>query len=207
MPFLSEKEVILFQGDSVTDCGRNRGDIKSLGGGYPLHIAGCLSAILVGHDFTFINKGVSGDRVKDLNARWDEDCINLQPTVVSILIGINDCWRRYDSNDPTSVEAFARGDKKQLERVTTETKAKIILLEPFLLPVRKDLERWREDLDPKIQAVRGLAREYNALYVPLDGLFVAACSHKHSSFWAEDGVHPTTAGHGFIAQAWINAVS
>jgi lysophospholipase L1-like esterase len=131
----------------------------------------------------------------------------LQPTIVSILIGINDTWRRYDNDDPTTVEAFALGYKKLLERITTETNAKIILLEPFLLPVRKDLERWREDLDPKIQAVRGLAREFNALFVPMDGLFAAACSHKHSSFWAEDGVHPTVAGHGFIAQAWINAVS
>ncbi len=94
MPFLSEKEVILFQGDSVTDCWRNRNDLNSLGGGYPLHIAGCVSAILMEHDFTFINKGVSGDRVKDLNNRWDTDCINLQPTVVSILIGINDTCQR-----------------------------------------------------------------------------------------------------------------
>jgi lysophospholipase L1-like esterase len=205
MSFLSEKEVILFQGDSVTDCGRDREDIKSLGTGYPLLVASNLSA-MSSNEFTFINKGISGNRVKDLNDRWDEDCIGLKPTLVSILIGINDTWRRYDSDDPTSVEKFALGYKKLLERTRAETTAKLVLMEPFLLPARKDLERWREDLDPKIQAVRGLAREFNALYIPLDGLFAAACSHKSPDYWAQDGVHPTVAGHGFIARAWIKAV-
>jgi len=78
-------------------------------------------------------------------------------------------------------------------------------MEPFLLPVREDYGAFREDLDPKIQAIRELAREFKAVYVPLDGLFAAACIENAPEFWAYDGIHPTAEGHSFIAKEWLKA--
>ena len=144
--------------------------------------------------------------MKDLKARWKEDCLDIEPDWVSILIGINDCWRRYDRNDPTSVEDFENGYRDILTRTANETNARLILCEPFVLPVPEDRKAWREDLDPKIHVVRQLAREFNAIYIPLDGIFAAASVKREPAFWAADGVHPTSAGHALIAMEWLKAI-
>ena len=137
--------------------------------------------------------------------RWKEDCLDLKPDWVSILIGINDTWRRYDSGDATAVEVF-RQHYRSILKATAEMGAKLIVLEPFVLPFPIDRKAWRVDLDPKIQAARELAREFEAIYVPLDGLFAAETTQREPGFWAGDGVHPTLAGHALIAQAWLSAV-
>ena len=170
-------------------------------------IAAWFNALYPEKNVRFINRGISGNRVKDLVERWEKDCIQLQPTWVSILIGINDCWRRYDSNDPTSVEEYEAGYRNILENIKRNIKgAKIILLEPFVLPVPEDRKQWREDIDPKIHVVRALAREYNTLFVPLDGIFAQASVSAEPAFWATDGVHPTPPGHALIANHWLKAV-
>ena len=107
-----------------------------------------------------MNRGISGNRVVDLNARWQEDCLDLKPDWVSIYIGINDTWRRYDSGDPTSTEDYKAGYRKLIERTKGALDAKLILVEPFVPPHPEDRRVWREDLDPKITAVRELAVEY-----------------------------------------------
>ncbi|HEY5585161.1 MAG TPA: SGNH/GDSL hydrolase family protein [Ruminiclostridium sp.] len=196
-------EVVLFQGDSVTDCGRSREDDSNHGNGYPMMIASWLEALYPEKTVKFINRGVSGDRVCDLKTRWHEDCIQLKPTFVSILVGINDCWRRYDSNDPTSPEAFEKTYRDILTQVKENTEAKILLCEPFVLPYPEDRKQWREDLDPKISIVRDLAREFKTLLLPLDGIFNSNAAYKASGFWTADGVHPTMAGHALIAQEWL----
>jgi acyl-CoA thioesterase I len=200
---IDDHALVLFQGDSVTDVGRIREDINDLGHGYPMMIASWFSALYPEKDVTFLNKGIGGDRLKDLKARWEEDCLQLQPTIVSILIGINDCWRRYDSNDPTTVEEFAANYISILSKLTETLNPKIILFEPFLLPVPEDRKKWRQDLDPKINIVRELARQYKTLLVPLDGIFNSAATLKDPSFWAPDGVHPSSAGHALIAKEWL----
>jgi len=121
--------------------------------------------------------------VRDLQARWQADCLDLKPDWVSIMIGINDTWRRYDRNDPTAAADYAAGYRDILARTRDEAGAGLILLEPFVLPCPDDRKAWREDLDPKIAAVRELAREFNAIYVPLDGLFAAACGRREPAFW------------------------
>lgn len=206
MMLIKDNSVVLFQGDSITDCGRNRAVSSDLGGGYPSLIAAMFSALYPEMNIKFINRGISGNRVKDLVNRWDEDCIKLNPTVVSILIGINDTWRRYDQNDPTSVEAFEKSYRDILTRTREKTKAEIILLEPFLLHTPEDRKAWREDLNPKIQVVRDLAREFGTLFVPLDGIFWHYSAYKPMEFWAPDGVHPSKEGHAVIATAWMRAV-
>ncbi|HHV97251.1 MAG TPA: SGNH/GDSL hydrolase family protein [Clostridiaceae bacterium] len=204
--FIKNNSIVLFQGDSITDAGRSRTNDNDLGYGYPSMIAAFFSAKYPEKNVKFINRGISGNRVKDLKARWKEDCIDLKPDWVSILIGINDCWRRYDSNDPTSVEDFEKGYRDILTRTVKETNARLILCEPFVLPVPEDRKKWREDLDPKIHVVRQLAREFNAIFIPLDGIFAAASVKKEPAFWAADGVHPTSAGHALIAMEWLKAV-
>ncbi|MBN2451429.1 MAG: SGNH/GDSL hydrolase family protein [Lentisphaeria bacterium] len=199
-------QTVLFQGDSITDAGRSRDNDAELGRGYANLTAAWFSALFPELQVRFLNRGISGNRVRDLQARWQADCVDLRPDWVSIMIGINDTWRRYDRNDPTSAEDYAAGYRDILERTRQVTGAGLILLEPFVLPVPDDRRGWRVDLDPKIAAVRELAREFDALYVPLDGLFAAASTRRQPAFWAADGVHPTQAGHALIARAWLRTV-
>ena len=196
---------VLFQGDSVTDCGRN--DTKDgIGWGYVMVVKRLMAERYPQLKAEFINRGINGNRVKDLAARWDEDCIAIRPDIVSILIGINDTWRRFDSNDPTAVEDYKSVYHGILSRVTKETCAKIIICEPFVLPEPEDRIAWREDLDPKIHAARELAREFGAAYIPLDGIFAAAAPQSSCRTLATDGVHPNQSGHELIAEAWLKAV-
>lgn len=207
MTLIEDRATVLFQGDSITDAGRGRDDDANLGWGYANHIAAWFSAMYPGKGVRFINRGISGNRVKDLDARWKEDCLDLRPTWLSILIGINDVWRRYDSNDPTSTEVYEQGYRRILTRVSEDSNSpRLIILEPFVLPTPPDRMSWREDLDPKIQVARSLAREFGAIYIPLDGIFATASIAQPPAFWAGDGVHPTQAGHALIAQKWLEAV-
>lgn len=203
---IQNNALFLFQGDSITDSGRDRKKSDDLGFGYPMTFASWFSALYPGLNVEFINKGVGGDRVKSLEARWKEDCLDLKPTWISILIGINDTWRRYDSNDPTSVEKFEAGYRNILTQIRDNLDAGIIICEPFVLPVPDDRKMWREDLDPKITVVRQLAREFKTLFVPLDGIFAKASVSKAPAFWAPDGVHPSNAGHALIARSILEAV-
>lgn len=203
---IQQGDVVLFQGDSITDAGRVRDNGNDLGKGYALMTAGLFGAKYPEHKVQFLNRGISGNRVVNLQERWQEDCLDLKPTWVSIYIGINDTWRRYDRQDETTAAQFESGYRDILNRTKEKLDAKLILIEPFVLPHPADRKGWREDLDPKITIVRELAREYGALLVPLDGLFAAASMRAESSYWAHDGVHPSPAGHALIAQAWLQTV-
>ena len=205
-PFIQDHALVLFQGDSITDCGRGYQDDQDLGCGYAMMAAAWFSAAWPEKQVRFLNRGISGNRAQDLRARWQQDCLALKPTWVSIMIGINDTWRRYDSADPTSAEAFEEAYRAILD-ACRHLQARLVLCEPFLLPVYPDQIRWRQDLDPKIAVVRRLAREFEAILVPLDGLFAQAATRRAPAFWAADGVHPTPAGHALIAQAWLRAVN
>lgn len=193
---------VVFQGDSVTDCMRGRFNDDDLGDGYVMMAAASFAAQFPEKQVQFFNRGNSGDRVRDLRARWEEDCLALRPDWVSILVGINDTWRRYDANDPTPVAAFEAGYRAILE-ATAAQGARLMLCEPFLLPVTPGQMAWREDLDPKIGVIRQLAREFRAWFIPLDGLFAQVATLREPAFWADDGVHPTHAGHALIARAWL----
>ena len=205
-PVFHQGDIVLFQGDSVTDCGRDYFAYDSLGNGYPLLCTSFFNALYPQLEVTFLNRGISGNRAKDLVERWEEDCIDLQPDWVSILIGINDTWRRFDNDDPTSKEEFAAHYRTILEKVRMETKAGLILCEPFVLPYPEDRTDWRVDLDEKIHVVRSLAVEYGALFVPFDGVFAQGATMQNFPYWAKDGVHPTPAGHGLMASHWLKAV-
>ncbi|MDR1904210.1 MAG: GDSL-type esterase/lipase family protein, partial [Treponema sp.] len=142
--YLTDKTVVLFQGDSITDCGRSRTDGSDLGEGYPAKIAGLWRNLFPASPPQFLNRGVSGDRAKNLLERYDADIKALKPDLVSILIGINDTWRRYDSNDPTSSEKYEEQYRLLLQKLKRDLpSAAIVIIEPFLLNSDPAKAVWR----------------------------------------------------------------
>ncbi|MFD2700416.1 SGNH/GDSL hydrolase family protein [Paenibacillus shunpengii] len=206
MTRIEDQATVLFIGDSITDCGRNYDNVGDLGRGYAMMVAAELNFRYPEKQIQFMNRGINGNRVTDLEQRWEQDCLAHNPTWVSIYIGINDTWRWYDSKAETSADEFYRTYRELLVRTKEHTNANIVIIEPFVLPVPEDRKGWRVDLDPKIHAIRELAREFGTYYVPLDGLFAQASTKAEPAYWAGDGVHPTDAGHALIARAWLDAV-
>lgn len=207
-----KNKVILFQGDSITDGNRDRGtDLNHiLGHGYAYIIAGKLGCEHAEDQPLFINRGVSGDRVSDLYARWNEDAISLKPDIISILIGVNDAWRMMSGEPSGATDRFERAYVHLLEEtgeVLPETK--LVLCEPFILRTGATADKWDEwtKLMSGYQAiVRDLAQKYGAMHVPLQDAFDAAVSRANESYWLWDGVHPTAAGHHLIAERWLEVV-
>jgi len=128
---IQDNALVLFQGDSITDSGRSRQDLNHLGDGYALITAGWFSALYPQKRVSFLNRGIGGNRVPDLIGRWQEDCLTLKPAWLSILIGVNDMWRRYDSNDPTTTEEFESNYRRLLDLTMERLSPQIILCEPF----------------------------------------------------------------------------
>lgn len=198
---LSAQGIVLFTGDSITDSHRLDTGLSPLGDGYVRDIATDLAVRVPG--IRVLNTGISGNRVPDLEHRWDTDCLALKPAVLTILIGINDTWRRYDNDDPTSVEAFEAGYRRLLTRVRDQLECTVVLMEPFLTPIWMDQHRWRDDLDPKIDAVRRLARQFETVLLPTDRAMTEAALRLGGAAVAYDGVHPTALGHRVIADTWL----
>lgn len=195
---------ILFQGDSITDCGRNREDFHDLGNGYPKYAAELLAKAHPETEFEFINLGISGDQTKDLVERLQSDFIDIQPDFVSIHIGVNDTWHRAAERNWLGNDVFEAQYRKVLSEIKEKTNAKLLIIEQFLLPV-DDKAYFREDLNGKIDITRKLAREYADFYIPLDGLMAQACVGNDSSHWSEDGVHPNENGARLIAGIYADA--
>jgi lysophospholipase L1-like esterase len=192
-------KVTVFIGDSVTDCDRL---IKPpYGDGYVFNIAN--SGRLSGE---IVNVGISGHRLIDLEERWNNDVLAHQPTLVSVAIGINDTWRRYKSNEPTSVEDFENRYRRVLTATKAQNNPELVLCEPFLLEVREDMNSWREDLDPKIAVVHKMAAEFGAKLVPFDQHLKAISNEMAMVELAEDGVHPSILGHQIMADLWLRTV-
>jgi lysophospholipase L1-like esterase len=194
---------LLFTGDSITDCGRRDAATAPLGTGYVRMIADDLAA---SNDVTIINTGIGGNRAVDLASRWRFDVLDHRPDVLTIMIGINDTWRRYDSNNATSAETFEQHYRDILTRSRAKLTGQIVLFEPFLVEVTDAQRSWREDLNPKIDVLRGLAAEFGTELIPTDALMSAAAEQLGASAVASDGVHPTAAGHRVLADAWLERV-
>ncbi|GJM79436.1 MAG: SGNH/GDSL hydrolase family protein [Paenibacillus sp.] len=200
---------VLFQGDSITDGNRGRDyDLNHiLGHGYAYIIAAKL-----GHQFAhlqpaFINRGVSGDRVSDLYARWNEDAISLKPDVLSLLVGVNDAWRQMSGEPSGATDRFERAYRHLLEE-TREVlpSTRLVLCEPFILKTGATAEKWTEweRLIKRYQdTVRQLAEEFGVVHVPLQDAFDAATEKAEAAYWLWDGVHPTAAGHDLLAERWL----
>ncbi|SEG95311.1 Lysophospholipase L1 [Actinacidiphila yanglinensis] len=201
---LGDAARVLFQGDSITDASRDREDDAGLGNGYVSLIAGRLAAD--GSGRKVLNRGISGNRVVDLRARWQEDALDLAPDLLSVMIGVNDTWRRYDANEITTIEDYERDYRFILEQARA-IGAQLVLIEPFLVPVDDEQWTWREDLDGRIHVVRRLAADFDAALLAADGLLNQAAREAGSpAAIADDGVHLTPAGHACLAAAWEKLV-
>ena len=200
------KMLVLFQGDSITDAGRDKRNYHNLGQGYPFYAADLMRENHPDVDFEFINLGISGNRTCQLFDRFYTDGIALQPDVISILIGINDVWHRYGPDRvETTDEQIALNYRKILERIKAQTNAKIIILSPYLLDA-EGVQYMRHDLTTVLPIVRELAKEFADAYVPLDELFDEAIkTQPNPLYYSPDGVHPNENGARFIALHYANA--
>jgi len=207
-----ENAVILFQGDSITDANRDRGLHQKhfIGQSYVYLIAAKLASEHAEKHPVFVNRGISGNRVSDLYARWNEDAFSLKPDVISILIGVNDAWRTM-SEEPSGVtDRFERAYRHLLE----ETKevlpgTRLILCEPFVLEggaTKAKWEEWQKLVGKYQTVVRRLSEEYGAVFVPLQDAFNEAAKRAEPEYWLYDGVHPSAAGHALIAGRWLEVV-
>ncbi len=196
---------ILFQGDSLTECNRDKTNPDDLGNGYVAVASRLIAEAFPEKDFTFINRGVSGDRTWNLLERWQEDTIDIQPDIMTLMIGVNDTWRRYDMNDPTSVEDYENNLRKLLDDVKAHTNAKLLMIEPFM--VHEDEDLWREDFYLKINAFRRVAKAYADAYLPMDGLIAMMCVEHEPKHWSADGIHLIEAGIDRMGAYVAKAVS
>jgi lysophospholipase L1-like esterase len=191
---------LVFAGDSITDSGRDRDDAASLGDGYVSLIAQAVAD----RGETVVNKGISGNRAVDLESRWD-DILAARPDVLTVYIGVNDMWRRFDADDPTSAEDFEATVAGLLQAARDAGVERILLIEPYFVPVRDDQVSWLDDLNPKRDAVRRLAERFDATLVELHDTVTAAAAEHGASAIVPDGVHPTPQGSAIIADAWLAA--
>lgn len=207
--------VFLFQGDSITDGsrGRNYNDLNHImGHGYAFTIASRTSADFPEKELVFINRGVSGNTILDMSARWDADTLDLQPDVLSILIGINDS-NAFLNHRPNGVpvELFEQSYRQLLDK-TRERYPSIlfVLCEPFRLPLNRNTATFAErdrDIMARQELVKKLAGEYGAVHVPFQEVFDKALKKAADKYWIWDGIHPTVAGHELMAREWLKQVS
>ena len=197
---------ILFQGDSITDAGRDRRNYHHLGNGYPKYAAQYITAENPDIDFEFINFGISGNRTSQLFDRLYSDAIAFEPDIVSVMIGINDIWHRHTHRVMTRDEQIEANYRAILTDLKKYTNAKIIVISPYLLDC-EDKEPVREDLKTVLPIVRKLADEFADVYIPLDEHFEQALkTAPEKLYYSADGVHPNANGAEFIGRLYANAI-
>lgn len=198
--------LFLFAGDSVTDCGRTFFDpaveAGELGDGW-VRIVASLLDYRQPQQHTFLNAGVAGDRVYDLQKRWDRDVARFEPEVLTVLVGVNDSLREPPTHLGVWEETYA-----ELLNAVPDSVRLLVLAEPFVLSVNEGSAALRDVTLPRIELVRSFASSYEgAVLLPLDHLFQDACTRAAPAWWAPDGVHPSAAGNGLIAEAWLQTVA
>ena len=198
---------IVFQGDSITDAGRDRRNYHNLGQGYPKFAAELIREAYPDTDFEFINFGISGNRTCELFDRLYKDAIEFQPDIISLFIGINDVWHRYEpTRILTTDEQIMTNYRAILERVKNETNAKIIVLVPYVLDC-KGVEYLKPDHARLAAMVKELGAKYADVVIPLDELFDEAMkTQPHPLYYSADGVHPNEEGAKFIAEHYKAAI-
>lgn len=198
---------ILFQGDSITDAGRDRRNYRNMGNGYPKYAVELIKEAHPDTEFDFINLGIGGNRTDQLFDRLYKDAIALEPDVISILIGINDVWHRHGGEKVATTDAQIELNYRTiLDELKSKTNAKIMILSPYLLDC-EGKDAIREDLKTVLPIIRGLAEEYADVYVPLDEYFEEAMkTMPEPRYYSADGVHPNQNGAAFIGKLYAEAI-
>jgi lysophospholipase L1-like esterase len=208
---LTRDNVILFQGDSITDAGRNKksenaNDFNALGRGYALMIASSLLGTHAPLRLQCHNRGISGHKVPDLQARWQKDTIDLEPDVLSILIGVNDMWHKLNGNYDGTVADYETGFGALLADTRNDLpNTRLVICEPFALRCGAVNSTWFPEFDERRAAAKRVSNAAGATWVPFQSMFDEAVSEKTpAAYWAGDGVHPTMAGHALMAKTWLD---
>lgn len=213
LPSLKTGAVILFQGDSITDAGRERMKQQSnlagsFGSGYAFLAATRLLNENPEKDFSIFNRGISGNKVYQLAERWQRDCFDLNPAVLSILIGVNDFWHKLDGKYDGTVEKYEQ-DYKQLLTLTRKMipEIRLVIGEPFAVTGTSAVnEKWFPDFDGYRAVAKKLADEFDADFIPYHTIFNEAVLRAPAKYWTGDGVHPSMAGCALMAEAWLKSV-
>lgn len=204
---------ILFQGDSITDAGRKKdssaaNDQAALGGGYAFLAA---AELLVDHpkgDLKIYNRGISGNKVHQLAERWQQDCLDLKPNVLSVLIGVNDIWHGLNGQYDGTVETYRDDYRKLLERTKQELpEVKLVVCEPFVLRCGAVTDKWFPEFDKYRAAAKEISDEFATVWVPFQTMFDDAVKLAPPEHWAGDGVHPSPAGNALMAYTWMKCVN
>jgi lysophospholipase L1-like esterase len=210
---LKKDAVVLMQGDSITDAGRDKSNntantFPMLGNGYSLFIAGQLLVKHADKQLKIYNRGISGNKVYQLRERWEIECLAFMPDVLSILIGVNDYWHTLGGGYKGTAEVY-ENDYRELLSYTKQKLPDIqfVICEPFALKGGSAIEdeKWFPKFDQYRQIAKKLASEFNAVFVPFQTGFDAALKQASARYWAYDGVHPDLPGRQFMANMWLEA--
>ncbi len=210
---INKNDIILLQGDSITDSGRTKtatdaNSTRALGNGYALGVASNLLLRYPEKDLKFFNKGISGNKVHQLAERWQADCIEIKPNILSIHIGVNDFWHTITNGYKGTLQTYIDDYKKLLDstqRLLPDVK--LIICEPFaVLGVRAVDKTWYPTFDLFRKAASDIADQYDAPFVPYQAAFDKAIKLAPPAYWTGDGVHPSVAGAQLMAQTWLEVV-
>ncbi len=211
--FFAPGDITLFQGDSITDALRDKKDESpnrgpSFGMGYAYIIAAGLLKELAVKELTFYNRGISGNKVYQLAERWQKDCLELKPDIVSILIGVNDYWHMRQGRYEGTPEIYETDYRELLNRTRKELPgAKLVICEPFILAGTSAVdESWLEPFSRYQEIASLLAGEFETIWVPFQKVFNEALKLAPGSYWLYDGVHPSMAGSRLMADAWLKSL-
>lgn len=210
---LKKDGVVLFQGDSITDAGRNYSSnrcngMDQLGQGYVLFTGAQLLERCAADNLKLYNRGVSGNKVFQLRERWEIDCLAFQPDVLSILIGVNDYWHTLGGGYKGTIDTYTN-DLSALLKYTKEKlpNVQLVIGEPFIVEGGSAIDpaKWLPMFNDYRKSAKGLATEFNAVFVPYQSVFDKALKVAPASYWAADGVHPDLPGRQLMANAWMEA--
>ena len=210
-PFVRPGDVVLFQGDSITDGGRDRSaaqknDLGALGNGYVRFVSAQILLHGLEADCAIYNRGVGGNTVQDLASRWQVDCLELKPNVISILVGVNDLVRTARGTYQGGLQRYAQDYRGLLERtVEAIPDVRLIIGEPFLLKGANVSQEWVNNCEEFREVARNLADEFAATFVPYQERFDAATKIAPPEDWASDSIHPSQVGKVMMATWWLEA--
>ena len=210
---LEKGMTILFQGDSITDAGRqnrqnpNPNEQTSMGNGYASIATAALLTSRPELNLSIYNRGISGNKVHQLDARWQKECLDYQPDVLSILIGVNDIWHGLNGRYDGTVETYENDYRALLQRTRKALpKVQLVICEPFVLRCGAVNDKWFPEFDHFRAAARKVADEHSAVFVPFQSMFDQALQFAPPKHWAGDGVHPSLHGAALMADFWLQVV-
>lgn len=212
-PVIRPGDTVLFQGDSITDAGRKRGindanSVAALGEGYAWFAASQMLVDSPNANLKIFNRGISGHKVPQLDERWQADCLDLKPNVLSILIGVNDYWHKKSYDYKGSAESYEQEYHALVQRTKDALpNVRLVICEPFLLECGNVKPGWVPEFVAYQKAARRVADEAKAVFVPFQSMFDAAVKVAPPTIWAGDGVHPSSSGAALMAHWWLKLVA